>query len=396
MSVAPNRTVSGAGKFRRFDCCMVTSRHRCDDSRILGLEARSLVAHGFSVAWVGPKKGNCSGHDDVDFRLFDSKSSGVPRLLHLLRGLRATPAQVYHCHEPDAVLVALIAAKPRGAKVVFDAHEFFRAYARGRVPRGLKSLASLAYFFFELIAYRLCDHLITVSEGVADGMAKAIPLEKITVVANCSGPSVFLERARAFPIAGYRVLHLGTASFYHQLREMLEAFLIIREEIPDAEFLQVGLVPNEELEWLRSFERNHGLEGSIRYIPRVPFEELAGYIPCADVGLIARRADENANTSISTKLFDYMTFGVPIVATDLMMIRRINRRFKVATLVDTTNPGEIADAVLELHRDEELRESYGRNALEAVETEYSWDHMCDRLVRVYEQVLGCSPSRGVS
>lgn len=377
----------GGGEPPLADCCMVTSRHRCDDSRVLGLEARSLAEKGFTVAWIGPDKGIRREGEPVAFHLFDAGASGLKRLRFLAKALRQVRARVYHCHEPDATLVALLAVKGRGAKVVFDAHEFFRAYIRDLVPRGLKGLASSAYFLFEWVAYRMCDHLITVSEGVADEMAKAVSREKITVVANCSGPSVFLPREPALPPATLRILHLGTASFYHQIQQMLEAFRLVEKEVPGAEFLQVGRVPDEELAWVRSFVRENGLEDSFRYIPRVPFEELGAYIPCADVGLIARKADVNANTSISTKVFDYMTFGVPVVATDLMMLRRLNAKFRVATLVDTADAGDIAGAVLQLHRDAELREVYRRSALEAVRSEYSWDHMRDRLVGVYARVL---------
>ncbi|MGV8042531.1 MAG: glycosyltransferase [Thermoanaerobaculaceae bacterium] len=367
---------------------MVTSKHRCDDSRILGLEARTLVKHGFSVAWVGPSGGARHEGEEIDFRLFDSGCGFLRRVSHLYRALKETPARVYHCHEPDALVVALLVGKPRGSKVLFDAHEFYRGYARIRAPLGLKSISSLAYYLFELVAYRLCDHLVTVSEGVAEEMARAIPARRITVVANCSGPSVLPLREPALGPASLRLIHLGTASFYHQVEAMLQAFLLVRKEVPGAEFLQVGRLPDRELAWVQSFVHEHSIGGAFRYVPRVPFENLGAYIPCGDIGLIARQADENSNKSISTKIFDYMTFGLPVVATDLEMLRRLNARYRIATLVDTTNAGAVAAAILDLYRNEPLRAQYRANALAAVAQEFSWDHMGGRLIRAYSALIG--------
>jgi glycosyltransferase involved in cell wall biosynthesis len=367
---------------------MVTSRHRCDDSRILGLEARTLAARGYSVAWVGPDRGDRRDDEGIRYATFPPAPGLARNTARLARLLRATPARLYHCHEPDAALLALAIGKPRGSRVIFDAHEFFRAYMRERFPRGLKGLAGSAYFLFELAAYRWVDHLITVSDGVAEAMAKAVDRNKITVVANCSGLSVLAGLEPALPPAEFRILHLGAASFYHQLREMLEAFLLIRREVPAAEFLQIGNVPGEELEWMRAFVRTHGLQDAVRHLPRVPFEELGRYIPGCHVGLIARRADANATIGFPTKVFDYMTFGLPIVATDLVMLGRLNARFRVAILVDTTRPEAIAGAVLALRNDPGLRQAFADNAREALRLEYSWDHMGGRLLRIYESLLG--------
>lgn len=387
-SGAPAFREQEASELRRFDCCMVTSKHRCDDSRVLGLEARTLIQNGLSLAWVGPSVGARNEGETIEFRLFDSGGGFFKRFIHLFRVLKNTPARVYHCHEPDAVLVALLVGMPRGTKVIFDAHEFYRGYARTRAPLGLKGLSSLAYFLFELVAYRLCDHLLTVSEGVAEEMAKAIPASKITIVANCSGPSVLPRREPALDPAPLRLIHLGTASFYHQIEAMLRAFLLVRKEVPGAEFLQVGRLPELELAWVQSFLRENSIDESFRYIPRVPFENLGAYIPCGDIGLIARQVDENSNKSISTKIFDYMTFGLPVVATDLEMLRRLNAQYRIATLVDTASAEAVSGAILDLHRNERLRKEYRDNALAAVGNEYSWDHMSGRLIRVYSTLAG--------
>lgn len=370
----------------QFDCCMVTSKHRQDDSRVMGLEAKSLLKRGLTMAWIGPQKGDAEEFG-VTYRTFPPGLQIFRRVLALYRAVRQTRAKVFHCHEPEACVVALLARRP-GERVIFDAHEFYRAVARKRMPLLLKGVASALYFAFEMVLYRRCDRLVTVSEGVADEMRKAAPARIPTIVANCSGPSRLVCRGPALPAAGFRVLHLGTASFYHQIREMLEAFCIVRQQIPQAEFVQIGALPEEEVRWLAAFSQEKHLGNSVLVIPRVRFDDLGGYVPYADVGLIARCADENANTSISTKIFDYMTFGLPVVATDLRMLRHLNEKYRVASLVDSSSPEAIASAIVELATDEELRGLYSRNALSAVREEYSWEIMEKRLFGVYDDLLG--------
>lgn len=374
------------------DICMVTSRHRCDDSRIMGLEARWNVGQGRRVAWIGPATGDKTVGAGVDFALFAPGKGLVATAFALLGRIRNTPARLYHCHEPDAALVTLLAARPRASKVVFDAHEFFRAYIADRAPRGLKSLARFSYTMVERVLYRCCDHLITVSDAIADEMAKYIERDKITVVANCSGPQVLPTKAPALSLRRPVILHLGTASSYHQLEEMLLAFEIVHREYPEAQFLQLGKVPAADLRWLEEFLDRSGLREAVVLVPRVSFEDLGAYVPYTDVALIARQADTNANTSFATKVFDYMTFGVPIVATDLMMLQRLNSKFRVATLVDTRSPDAIAEAVLDLLHHPDIAASYSKNARAAVDLEYSWERMAARLDGVYRDLGGTGAS----
>lgn len=384
------------------DICMVTSRHRCDDSRIMGLEARWNVRQGRRVAWVGPATGDQTVGAGVGFTLFAPGKGLVTTAFALLGCLRRTPSRIYHCHEPDAALVTLLVARTRGSKVVFDAHEFFRAYIADRAPRGLRTLARFTYTMLERVLYRSCDHLITVSDAIADEMAKFVTRDKITVVANCSGPQVLPTKAPALSLRRPVILHLGTASSYHQLEEMLLAFEIVHREYPEAQFLQLGKVPASDLRWLEGFLDRSGLREAVVLVPRVSFEDLGAYVPYTDVALIARQADTNANTSFATKVFDYMTFGVPIVATDLMMLRRLNSQFRVATLVDTCSPDAIAEAVLDLLRHPDLAADYSKNARAAVDLEYSWERMAARLDGVYQNLgnttagsAGRSDDRGV-
>jgi len=86
-------------------------------------------------------------------------------------------------------------------------------------------------------------------------------------------------------------------------------------------------------------------------------------------------------------MFDYMSFGLPTVASDLPEIRRLNEKYEVALLVDTLSAEAIAGGILRLLHDDALRRRLGEAGLRAVAEEYSWEHMEKRLQALYRQLL---------
>lgn len=129
--------------------------------------------------------------------------------------------------------------------------------------------------------------------------------------------------------------------------------------------------------WEREFRQ--------RLAERCEFAEYLGVVPVAQVLRILREFDfmlelkdlgpRRAAYGYSTKIFEAMACGVPVIATpageDLGLVKETACGEIVTFPVD---PQELADRLLALWRDEARRRYYGENGLRAVRTRYRWQN----------------------
>ena len=90
------------------------------------------------------------------------------------------------------------------------------------------------------------------------------------------------------------------------------------------------------------------------------------------------------------KLFEYMSSGRPLVATDLPAVAEVLRHGEHALLVPPDDVAALRDALLRLQGDAALRQRLARNARAEVMGRYTWAHRARRILRHVERRTGCA------
>jgi phosphatidylinositol alpha-mannosyltransferase len=276
---------------------------------------------------------------------------------------------VLHLHEPNAPSLSMWALRVAEGPIVATFHTSTTKSLTLSVFQGVlrpwheKIVGRIAV---SDVARRwqmeaLGSDAVEIPNGVdVDSLASAAPLD-------------------GYPRPGKTVLFLGR---YDEPRKgmsvLLDALPRLVERFSDVQLLIVGHGDEDELR-----EQAGELAGHMRFLGLVDDAGKAAAMRSADVYCAPNAGGE----SFGIVLVEAMAAGTPVVASDLDAFRRVLRDGEVGSLVPVGDAGALADALIEVLDDDELRQRYVAAACEAVRR-YDWSVVASQIMRVYETVAG--------
>ena len=314
----------------------------------------------------------------------------------------AEPADVVHAHDLTTLGPAARAARALGAALVYDDHELyvetvhttypldrgrlrtalFRRAANGIARRGAR---------LERRLLPTLDGHVTVSESIAEEIARRYGVRPPRVVANCpplrrvETPDDRLRRALGVGPSQRVVLYQGTmpASGAGQ-EDLVDAALHLPADVTIA-FLGWGF----GRAGLEARARDRGVADRARFLDPVPPDELPLWIAGADVAAVPNRAGNLSNLlALPNKLFEAMMVGVPVAAADTPEVRRVLEAYPAGALHAMESPEALARAVLDVvDAPLEARAAMRAAALRATEERYCWERQAETLLGLYEEIL---------
>jgi glycosyltransferase involved in cell wall biosynthesis len=219
----------------------------------------------------------------------------------------------------------------------------------------------------------------------------AVEPERVVVIPH--GEYGFFERCRDVPdrVTARRRLGLepedDVALFFGYIREykgldlLLEAWPTVVDARPGARLLVAGdpvrLDParRDELEvWATRL-------GVVHQFDYIPFSDVARYFRAADVLVMPYR-----HISQSGVLFLALSLGVPVLATRVGALPELLRDGDSALLVPPESPSALANALIRMLGDSELRKRLARSG-QRVADRHSWPSIAERTESAFEPLI---------
>jgi len=267
------------------------------------------------------------------------------------------------------------------------------------------------YLAAEEAAFRQATLISVVSDAVKEDLInRGVPGSKIVVSPNGVDPEHYKplpaeQRNRLRQEMGWNESHrvvgfTGTFGGWHGIDVLAEAIPEVCRRVPEARFLLVGDGNYKSL--VDTAVRKHGLLERVHSSGRVPQSEGARLLGACDVYVSPhnRHMINGRFFGSPTKIFEYMSMGGGIVASELEQIgevlsppvraselaqKEITVSNQRSVLCQPGNLNQFVDGIEYLLRRPTVCTQLGKNARRAVIENYTWDHNVRRLCKAMVQ-----------
>ena len=341
-----------------------------------GEPSRRIVRDGVTVTTYGPRR----------------RATYLRTLLRTYLHLRFARFDILHCAELESLIIAVIVSRLSAQRplIVYDAHEYFPSLMTNyfKLPTPLSAALESLLDVVERIFASFCDAFIVVNDDLAERFSAY--RKPLAVVRNLPSLS-WVDNTRTIdvledvdsPVVIALAIHRT-----HGLLEILQAHSILNKAGTRVCFVLAGRVKESDGRILRMASRQ-----GVRVAGWIENDLLPNFLRRASIGLAlyspaeaSSKAQFFSPTSEPSKVYTYMSAGLPIVATDLPAIRALVSRENCGVLVPVGDADEIAYAISRLLNDEKARTSMGKRGRQAAEREYNWEIESKRLLSLYDRI----------
>lgn len=334
--------------------------------------ARYLVSHGHKAIVVSGPGRLVKELDQIGARHYALPvgKKSLFNIISMVRSLRniirSEDIDIVHARSRVPAIIAYFACRATGRIFITTAHGYYR-----------KHLMSEAMGWGK--------YVIVASNIMAKHMSDdfGVPHERIRLIPRGVDLSRFDFRD---PKAHYsNEFVIGMVSRITPLKghaDFIKAASILNRQIPQLKVLIVGSAPKEKYrEDVELLVRRLGLSRTV---------EFTG--AREDVPAVMAKLDVLVSATITPEAFgrviiEAQAAGVPVVSTKVGGVVDIIEEAKTGLFCAPNNPKDMAEKILALYRDKDLRSRLVTDARKRVEADYNLEKMTKRTLAVYEEAL---------
>ncbi len=367
---------------KKIKVCHFTSVHPATDGRIFEKECTTLACAGYDLYLVAPnaEEREINGVKIINVPIvFQSR---IKRFFSISKNVYkkalSLNADIYHFHDPELLPYGL-KLKRKGKKVIFDSHEFYGFQIREKkyIPYLLRTMISKIYMKYEAFVCKQIDAVIQVCT-----------IEDIDYFEKRCMKSIFLANYPELELQSNKqvekdntVIHVGGLTYERGITHLVKA-----AELSDIKIKLAGkFYPSNYLDELKEM----GGFKSVCYLGFLDKKRLKEEIGMCVAGIstLLNVGQYNKIDTLPTKIYEYMSEGVPIVLSDTPYNRQLNEKYNFGICVEPDKPQQIADAINYIINHPQEANIMGENGRNLVIKKFNWELEKEKLLSLYKEIL---------
>ena len=162
-------------------------------------------------------------------------------------------------------------------------------------------------------------------------------------------------------------------------KNIIDAIEIIRESVPNVLFRFIGR--DDMGGEIQQYAQKKGVEDCVDFLGFQ--EDVFKQLKDMDVFLLASDWE-----GMSTAVKEAMSMGVPVISTDVGAMKELINNENSGLLIRPGQPSDIAESVIRLHNDLDLRERLSNQGLSIIKSKFSSKDSANKWQHAYLSLLG--------
>jgi glycosyltransferase involved in cell wall biosynthesis len=298
--------------------------------------------------------------------------------LRLFFFLLKSKVDVFVSNDLDTLPANYLASRIKRKPLVYDSHEYFT-----EVPELIgRPVIKAIWTWFEKLLVPRVDAAYTVCDSIA-GVYRDLYKVDFKVVRNLPVRTSLVnihpmtQSHRMDSNAPKIILYQGALNLGRGLEKAIKA-------MPFIDGAELWLAGDGDLtQNLKELVGKLKLESKVRFLGRLPLQELNAITRKADLGIsLEEDLGLNYRFALPNKLFDYIQAGVPVVVSGLPEMRHIVEQYQIGAIAETHQCKELAELMKMALFDQEKRKIWEQNLPKAAQ-ELCWEKEEKVLIQVY-------------
>jgi glycosyltransferase involved in cell wall biosynthesis len=410
--------------------CIISNSHSTNDVRLYHKLGKSLCklakVYVLGAGGVGSmmesytsdlETTNSKQEHAKPIRIIVSGFTPILRLFSLYNQAKKLRPDLVICIEPLTMLVGLHLKKKTGCKLCYDVHEYYTSAHGEKYSFPFNYLFGGLYYLFEHSLQEKMDLTIAVNEDIfrifnlrslkevinTDGDNKSFvekylsPISRLGVQCpNYPTEAIWHDDLSAcgisslLPDTQFDTIYLGGITEERGIMNLLKSIGILSSRNSQFKALFVGPFHSDNFKnKFFKYLLDNNLNSNVFWRDSVPHDKVCAILRQVRVGFsVLNPRYKRYRRALPLKVLEYLSVGVPVVANDFPLLRRIIEKHKVGFCV-SFHASDIAGAVEKLMAlNSAEREAMAAKCRSVVRENYVWSKLEPPLLEAVAYVLG--------
>ena len=181
--------------------------------------------------------------------------------------------------------------------------------------------------------------------------------------------------------SGLKIISLRSLEPLYDVETLIQAAKIVLKEFPETQFLIAG--DGSRKEYLMNLTKLLNIEKNVKFIGQVQNDLLPQFLQSANICVSTSLSDSGLAASTS----EAMASGLPVIVTDSGDNKKWVEENKGGFVVPLKNPEKLAEKIIYLLKNENLRKSFGEYNRKIIEKKNNYYKEMGKMEEIYKEII---------